>query len=193
MLSARRHGHGYRDRESARRGHSGTGSECRRAGWVVATTVAWSSSVETKSWAAHDGRGEAGHGEVVLEGAGLVELQVVGDVGLEQRDRQRDAGHEGAERDQHGPCVREHREPSAAVLAGVVEQHLRDAPEEKRLQADDERGDAEEVPVERQRERAEIDVSEARGNRHEETEDDEDDARLQEEEVRAVDRASRGG
>ncbi len=69
--------------------------------------------------------------------------------------------HDEPERDQDRARVREDPPPSMAVPARVVEQHLGDASEEERLEADGEDRHAEELPVQREVDGPEVEVAEA--------------------------------
>jgi hypothetical protein len=91
---------------------------------------------------------------VVLDSVRSLKRQVVRDVRDHQRDRQRNAEHGETERDQHRTRVRKDPQPALAVPPGVIEEHLGDAPEEERLSAYGQHCDAEELRVERKRDRA---------------------------------------
>ena len=79
--------------------------------------------------------------------------------------------------------VREDPQPALPVPPGVVEQDLGDAAEEERLAAHGQHRDAEELRVEGEGDRAEIEIAETQGQRQQEPDGDQGDPRLEDEEV----------
>jgi hypothetical protein len=101
-----------------------------------------------------DDSGQTGHGQVVLNRVGALESQVIRDVRDHQRNGQRDPEHDESKCGQDRARVGEDTQPPLPVPAGVVEEHLCHTSEEERLPAHGQHGDAQELRVERELDRA---------------------------------------
>ena len=118
-----------------------------------------------------DHRGEAGHRQVVLERVRA----------LSARSFERYETTSGiasampatrAQTRSDAYACRERPGATRSMPPGVVEQHLGDAAEKNAWQPDGEHRDAEELPVEGERDGTEVEVAEAQWQRQEQPEDD---------------------